>query len=53
MAEKRMVKYRDAQDNHTGATSAAVEQFGGLDYEADEYEADEYDEDEADEYDDE
>merc|ERR1712039_200561 len=39
MAEKRMVKYRDAQDNHTGATMQAVEEFGGLEYEEDEYEA--------------
>merc|ERR1712072_308032 len=33
MAEKRMVKYRDAKDNHTGATTDGVEEFGGIHYE--------------------
>ena len=39
MAESRMVRYRDAGENHTGATGDAVEEFGGLDYDHDEYTA--------------
>merc|ERR1719230_394031 len=35
MAEKRMVKYRDAKS--TGATMQAVEEFGGLEYDEDNY----------------
>jgi hypothetical protein len=39
MAEERMVRYRDAEENHTSSTLDAVEEFGGIHYEHDAYEA--------------